>query len=988
MGKANKTSFWQILYRSGKEKATTCMFTHKRLLRFLAFLSLTLVSCATLFAATAPEVEWERTFGGNDADAAYCAQQTSDGGYIVVGRTLSFGAGSWDVYLIKTDPYGNKLWERTFGGAGGDEGRWVQQTSDGGYIIVGDTTSFGEGRDVYLVKTDVQGNRVWERVFGRAAPDWGYCVQQTSDGGYIVVGDISNPPWDRDVYLVKIDVDGNIVWERTLGGDSDQRGYSVQQTSDGGYIVAGRSTTSDNGDDACLIKTSAEGDMMWETTFGGDEFDTGRSVQQTSDGGYILVGYTASFGSGQLDVFLVKVDEAGDKLWEKTFGGAGDDVGYCVRQTLDGGYVIAGGFEITDGAPGDVYVIKTDAVGNMIWEGTFGDPDHQKGYCIQQTSDGGYIVAGYTCSYGPADIYIIKLKPPGNQPPVASFNFSPAEPTVSKEVTFVASAYDPDGQIVSYEWDFGDGNTGQGPVVTHAYSQAGTYTVKLTVTDDLGAQGFASKDVVVGEGQDTAPPALIQDFQARDGEDRRSTLTWTNPPDADLAAVVVRRKTDRYPADHTDGDLIYQDTSPTPGQAVSYTDTGLANGTTYYYAVFSRDAAGNWNVTVQAEKNADTAIPGVTHIKAADLFVVPGSVIVNHQDLESSTKVIKIGAPLTKANQICIIATVGNAGPDDVYANVEIYNDKNEKLANSVDFALKKGAYKILSVTIDLQKSLDEWTSFKVQIHSDAQEVEWSDNVAYTHPIQYRYLREFDVQKDTYAFSNPKTPEIAGQVVSAFMDALQQRGCSLPKHIADAALAFAGAVTGFGGVCFGMSSTVGCYSLDPSLKPYPEKDVSEYPFTDPRVAKEIVKAQAFALFEALYFYANVFGRPGIALSPELPLEPPYVLCMSSGEGSHAVFPYASLIEKNKGWKYFVYDPNTPPQIWNGNTRSFSTGTGLCTELLQRMRRSYKGINVEVAEKDLGRCAYAGAVTKLWPAACTMKLADLVERICEFLTSRF
>ena len=171
-------------------------------------------------------------------------------------------------------------------------------------------------------------------------------------------------------------------------------------------------------------------------------------------------------------------------------------------------------------------------------------------------------------------------------------------------------------------------------MVTHAYSQAGTYTVKLTVTDDLGAQGFTSKDVVVGEGQDTTPPALIQDFQATDGEDGKSTLTWTNPPDADLAEVVVRRKTDGYPADHTDGDLIYQDTSPASGHAVSHTDTGLTNGTTYYYAVFSRDAAGNWNDEVVEGKNADTAQVGaITELRIGLLVIEADHIVQEGPDL-------------------------------------------------------------------------------------------------------------------------------------------------------------------------------------------------------------------------------------------------------------------------------------------------------------------------------------------------------------------
>ena len=199
----------------------------------------------------------------------------------------------------------------------------------------------------------------------------------------------------------------------------------------------------------------------------------------------------------------------------------------------------------------------------------------------------------------------------GNENPVAEFNYIPSSPSVGEDVTFDASgSYDPDGQIVSYEWDFGDGTTDQGRVVTHAYSQAGTYTVKLTVTDDLGAQGFTSKDIIVEEGEDTTPPALVQDFQATDGEDGKSTLTWTNPDELAGTVVVVRRD-DHYPSNHSDGTVVHE-TPMEPGAHCQYVDGNLTNGATYYYAVFSCDAAGNWNDTVQPGKNADTAIPGAT----------------------------------------------------------------------------------------------------------------------------------------------------------------------------------------------------------------------------------------------------------------------------------------------------------------------------------------------------------------------------------------
>jgi hypothetical protein len=209
-----------------------------------------------------PQVEWEKTYGGKGDDWGLCVQQTSDGGYIIVGRTDSFGEGGGDVYLIKTDAYGNMQWSKTYGGEKNDFGYCVRQTSDGGYIIVGETSSFGEGRcDVYLVKTDSNGNIVWSKTYGGGWEDVGFCVQQTSDGGYIIVGYTWSFGEGRcDVYLVKTDAYGNMQWSKTYGGKEDDWGHCVRQTSDGGYIIVGATKSFGAGnEDVYLIKLGGSG---------------------------------------------------------------------------------------------------------------------------------------------------------------------------------------------------------------------------------------------------------------------------------------------------------------------------------------------------------------------------------------------------------------------------------------------------------------------------------------------------------------------------------------------------------------------------------------------------------------------------------------------------------------------------------------------------------------------------------------------------------
>ncbi|UCG43131.1 MAG: hypothetical protein JSU73_00510, partial [candidate division WOR-3 bacterium] len=360
---------------------------------------------------------WIRTFGGDSWDVGYSVQQTTDGGYIIAGITQSYGAGETDAYLIKTDSRGNQSWYRTFGGISWDPSYSVQQTTDGGYVLTGSTGSYGVNGDVRLIKTDAGGDTLWTRTFGDLSIDFGYSGQQTEDGGYIVAG---TQYWDvgsTDVYLVKTDANGNLTWSQTYGGSSEDWGRSVRQTTDGGYVIAGDTKSYGAGEeDAYLVKTAADGGLTWSQTFGGPNRDYAASVRQTADGGYIIAGVTFSYGVGSGDVYLIKTDASGNQTWFKTFGGSAADHGYSVQQTADGGYIIVGWTHSYGAGDADVYLIKTDASGNETWFKTFGGSAADRGYSVQQTADGGYIVAGETFSYGEGlgDVYLIKTDANGN----------------------------------------------------------------------------------------------------------------------------------------------------------------------------------------------------------------------------------------------------------------------------------------------------------------------------------------------------------------------------------------------------------------------------------------------------------------------------------------------------------------------------------------------------------------------------------------------
>jgi len=252
--------------------------------------------------------QWEKTFGGAKEEFGASVQQTADDGYIITGNTESFGAGDRDFYLIKTDANGNKLWEKTFGGANYDSNLSGQQTTDGGYVMVGDTNSFGAGElDIYLIKTDANGNKLWEKTFGDTGSESGYRVQQTTDGGYIIAGKTNSfGAGDFDFYLIKTNDSGNKLWEKTFGGVGRDAAQSVQQTTDGGYIIAGLTESfGAGGGDVYFIKTDENGNKLWEKTFGGSKLDGGVSAQQTTDGAYIIAGGTYSFGAGDADVYLI-----------------------------------------------------------------------------------------------------------------------------------------------------------------------------------------------------------------------------------------------------------------------------------------------------------------------------------------------------------------------------------------------------------------------------------------------------------------------------------------------------------------------------------------------------------------------------------------------------------------------------------------------------------------------------------------------------------
>lgn len=407
-------------------------------------------------------------------------------GITMLALLLAGGAGAIPV----------EEWNKTFGGAIADLVYSVQQTSDGGYILAGSTQSYGAGiNDAWLIKTDSTGSQQWQKTFGGAttseAVDF---VQQTSDEGYILAGRTSvSGSGDTDGLLIKTDSSGNQQWNKTFGvttydfaGMNHDYIKSVQQTSNGGFVLAGGTLSYGAGNyDGWLIKIDQSGNEQWNKTFGGTNSDFFNSFQKTSDGGYILAGYTQSYGAGYADGWIIKTDSSGNQQWNKTFGGTSNDYVNFVKQTSDGGYVLAG----TLGDNADGWLIKTDSSGNQQWNKTFGGTASDIINYVQQTSDGGYVLAGYTLSYGAgnADGWLIKTDSSGNQQWNKTFSrttydyFYSAQQTSDNGYILAGATTIPDyydGWLVKVSSDVGNND----PV--HNINKGTNYTTIQAAIDD------------------------------------------------------------------------------------------------------------------------------------------------------------------------------------------------------------------------------------------------------------------------------------------------------------------------------------------------------------------------------------------------------------------------------------------------------------------------------------------------------------------------
>ncbi|HPJ30346.1 MAG TPA: hypothetical protein PLZ42_03035 [Methanothrix sp.] len=364
----------------------------------------------------APDLEWERVLGGAADDGGLTLRKTGDSGLIVAGYTASRGAGGRDLWLIKTDPEGELEWERTFGGPGDEEG-WTVLETESGYVVAGVAEAgagspVAGGKDLFLVRTYSDGYERWRRSFGGAADDWGVSMVETEDGFVIVGLTCSFGSGGSDGWILKTDSDGNEEWNLAIGGSKNDGLASILESEDG-YVVAGTTESyGAGGKDLWLARVDPDGNRIWEKTFGGEGDERGNQVLDAGDG-YLLVGVSDPAGSANRDLLLVKTDLEGEKIWEETIGSIGEEGGWSARTTSDGGYVILGySNRSTDQ---NIWLVKVGEDGEEAWEETFGGWGRDLGRSIVSTEDGGWAMTGWTESEGSGmDLWLGKTEGTGS----------------------------------------------------------------------------------------------------------------------------------------------------------------------------------------------------------------------------------------------------------------------------------------------------------------------------------------------------------------------------------------------------------------------------------------------------------------------------------------------------------------------------------------------------------------------------------------------
>jgi hypothetical protein len=392
-----------------KRRAVSLVYLYMLFVRQLILVSLFLTSM-NLFAQT----QFQRIYSAATSQQSFCIRQTNDGGFIVCGN-ISVDTLNSDFILIKISAAGDTLWKKHYGGTAGEFEGIAEQTTDGGYVMVGSTHSYGAGvGDILVIKTDQSGDTLWARTYGGSDDEIGQCIRQTFDGGYIIGGHSDSFGPRGDFYLIRTNASGDTLWTRNYGGPRHDHAFCVQQTSDSGFIMVGHSLSFGTSGGFYAVKTNSAGDTLWTRGYGGLLDSYCYSVFETSDG-YLMTGTTLSFGAGGTDAMVVKTDHGGTPVWTRTYGTPGEEYFNCVKASADGNFILAG--SITGGADSaDVLLVKIDANGDTLWTRAYGGIHDDEGMFVEACADSGYVVGGLSNSFsgGVSSVYLVRTDKHGN----------------------------------------------------------------------------------------------------------------------------------------------------------------------------------------------------------------------------------------------------------------------------------------------------------------------------------------------------------------------------------------------------------------------------------------------------------------------------------------------------------------------------------------------------------------------------------------------
>ncbi|MFI5220714.1 MAG: T9SS type A sorting domain-containing protein [Bacteroidia bacterium] len=359
---------------------------------------------------------FSKTFGGANYDVGSAILQTGDSGFIIAGQTMSYGDTLGDAYLVRINREGNEIWDKSYsqrllGGANA-----IAPASDGGFLLAGHSETDSFDCQFYLIRVNSSGDTIWTRMFGGVYDDAASAVIQTNDGNFVLAGFADeNSPSGSDAYIVKIDISGNILWAKKYGSTANEYANSIRQTADGGYIFAGKKENPTAGYDVYLVKLDSSGNKQWEKTYGGNKDDLAYCVRNCKDGGYVISGLTYSFGNGSADIYLIRINATGDLLWTKTFGGNLFDQSYDILQVEDSGFMVAGFTRSFGDTMNDIYIISTDKNGMMNWSKTMGGKGDDVALSIIESFDKTYVIAGRTSGFGAgnADMFVFQMDDKG-----------------------------------------------------------------------------------------------------------------------------------------------------------------------------------------------------------------------------------------------------------------------------------------------------------------------------------------------------------------------------------------------------------------------------------------------------------------------------------------------------------------------------------------------------------------------------------------------